>query len=556
MQDLLKKTLFSTRLMAVLFLIFATAMAFGTFIESWYSTETARIWIYNAWWFEAIMAFFLINFIGNIKRYKLLRREKWAVLTLHLSWILIIIGAFITRYISYEGMMPIREGSTENVFYSDKTFLTALVDGEIDGNPIRKTSQSELIVTPEAINTNLPWDLDYNGQDFRIAYVDFIQGAKRAIVPDANGEEYLKIVESSGGNRHDHYLKNGTVTSIHNVLFALNKQTEGAVNIYTSDSLYQLQSPFAGGFMRMADQLSGEVTADSIQPLYLRSLYNIAGMQFVIPDPLITGKYDVVPLPENEKTEVSQDALVVEISSNGEKAQASLLGGKGTATYSDKIRVGGLDFTLSYGSRVYELPFSIRLNDFIAEKYPGTEKGYSSFMSRISVNDERSFDYDIYMNHVLDHKGYRFFQASFDPDEKGTVLSVNHDLWGTWITYIGYFLLYIGLLGIMFYGKTRFKELAKTLDKLKRKKAALTTIALLFLAFPAQAQEELTEGEHVHSAKQPSQEEVDSLILKTVVPKEHAALFGELIIQDDEGRMKPINTFASELLRKLSFRDT
>ena len=106
--------------MAVLFLVMAVAMAFGTFIESWYSTATARIWIYNAWWFEVIMVFFMINFIGNIKRYNLLRKEKWPVLLLHLSWILIIIGAFITRYISYEGMMPIREGATEKVFYSDK----------------------------------------------------------------------------------------------------------------------------------------------------------------------------------------------------------------------------------------------------------------------------------------------------------------------------------------------------------------------------------------------------------------------------------------------------
>ena len=52
----LGRLLFSTRLMAVLFLVMAVAMAFGTFIESWYSTETARIWIYNAWWFEVIMA--------------------------------------------------------------------------------------------------------------------------------------------------------------------------------------------------------------------------------------------------------------------------------------------------------------------------------------------------------------------------------------------------------------------------------------------------------------------------------------------------------------------
>ena len=61
--------------MAMLFLTFAIAMATGTFIESKYNTDTARIWIYNAWWFEGIMLVFMINFIGNIKRYKLWRKE-------------------------------------------------------------------------------------------------------------------------------------------------------------------------------------------------------------------------------------------------------------------------------------------------------------------------------------------------------------------------------------------------------------------------------------------------------------------------------------------------
>ncbi|MGB5435772.1 MAG: cytochrome C biogenesis protein, partial [Maribacter sp.] len=184
MKDLFKKIFFSTRLMAVLFIAFATAMAFGTFIESWYSTETARIWIYNATWFELIMVFFVINFVGNIFKYKLLRKEKWPVLLLHLSWILIILGAFVTRYISFEGMMPIREGSSESVFYSDKTFLTVKMDGEIDGEPRRKILEDDLIVTPEALKSNLPWHVDFNGQPVTIAYVDFIKGAKRGLVPD------------------------------------------------------------------------------------------------------------------------------------------------------------------------------------------------------------------------------------------------------------------------------------------------------------------------------------------------------------------------------------
>jgi cytochrome c biogenesis protein ResB len=110
--------------MALLFIGFAVAMAAGTFIESKYNTDTARILVYNAWWFEAIMLFFVINFIGNIKRYQLYKKEKWVTLLMHLSWIFIIVGAFITRYISYEGMMPIRENTSSNQVFSDKNYLT------------------------------------------------------------------------------------------------------------------------------------------------------------------------------------------------------------------------------------------------------------------------------------------------------------------------------------------------------------------------------------------------------------------------------------------------
>ncbi|MEX0314175.1 MAG: cytochrome c biogenesis protein ResB, partial [Allomuricauda sp.] len=555
MLEKLSKILFSTRLMAVLFLIFATAMAFGTFVESWYSTETARIYIYNATWFEVIMVFFAINFVGNIFRYQLLSWKKWPVLVLHLSWILIIVGAFVTRYISYEGIMPIREGNIENRFYSDKTYLTVFVDGEIEGEIKRKVLEDDLIVTSEGMRSSLPWKSDFNGQTFTISYNDFIEGAKEGLVEDENGREYLKIVEAGDGQRHEHYLENGKVASIHNVLFALNKETSGAINIFFDGDGYKIKSPFSGAFMRMADQFQGEVANDSLQPLQLRSLYTMAGMQFVIPESMVKGSYGVVKVPENEITEATQDALVVSISTNGETVQQKLLGGKGSANFSDKIKVGGLDFSLSYGSKVYELPFAIQLNDFIAEKYPGTQTGYASFMSKITVDDERSFDYDIYMNHVLDHKGYRFFQSGFDPDEKGTILSVNHDFWGTWITYIGYFLLYIGLMGIMFFGKTRFRDLQQALIKVKAKKAALSVLLLLLTTNIAFAQEDTVDTDHGH-ADLPTKAQVDSIIKSSVVSNEHAEKFGALVIQDEGGRMKPIHTFASEVLRKLSGNDT
>jgi cytochrome c-type biogenesis protein CcsB len=366
-------------------------------------------------------------------------------------------------------------------------------------------------------------------------------------------------VEAGGGNRHDHYLEEGQVSNIHNVLFSFNREVPGAVNITRTDSSLTIQSPFEGSFMRMADQLSGGVVADSVQPLMLRSLYSIGAMQFVMPELPLKGRHDVIPIPEEEQTENDQDALIIDIRSGEDRLQLPLLGSKGRAQYSEPIELGGLRFRASYGSKIYELPFSIQLNDFIAEKYPGTEKGYSSFMSKITVKDsiaeDRPFDYDIYMNHVLDHQGYRFFQASFSPDEKGTVLSVNHDFWGTWITYIGYFLLYAGLLGILFAGKTRFKDLARKLEKLKRKKASLTIVLLLLMQTLSAQEVPTAADDHQHNAL-PTQEMVDSLIMASVVPEQQAERFGHLVIQDEGGRMKPINTFASELLRKLSFKNS
>ena len=545
MKDFLNKVLFSTRLTALLFVSFATAMAFGTFIESWYSTDTAKIWIYNAWWFELLMVLMAVNFAGNIFKYRLLQKDKWAVLLLHLSFILILLGAFVTRYIGFEGVMPIREGDATQFFLSEKTYLTVFVDGEIDGTPRRKKLEDAVLLS-EHVNNNFQWKNDFNGQEFTLSYVDFIEGATEGLVLDENGERYLKIVEAGDGNRHDHYLKEGDIANIHNILFTLNRPQQGAINIRFEEGMYTIESPFSGQFMRMADQFQGNLTADEISPLELRSLYTLPNFQFVIPEPALRGRFDIVKA--DPQSGVQQNALLLEVSSMGEASKVTLLGGKGFTADPKKISVGGLDFYLQYGSLPLELPFSIRLNDFIAEKYPGTEKSYASFMSKITVEESPPFDYDIYMNHILDHKGYRFFQASFDPDEKGTILSVNHDWWGTWITYIGYFLLYLSMIGIFFIGKTRFKELAKTLDKIQKQKKKLALMLLLISTTFAQGQ--LIEQPHRNTI------DFDSIIQADAFSKEHAEMFGSLIIQDAGGRMKPANTFSSELLRKVSKSDT
>ncbi len=573
MQKKIASILFSTRLTAILFLAFAVAMAIGTFLDRASQTSPtpySRTLIYEAWWFEAIMVFFVINFVGNIFRFRLYKKAKWATLTLHLAFILILVGAGVTRYIGYEGMMPIREGATKSTFLSSETYLEVFIDGDyqIDGVTQRRIVGLKELDLSERLNNRFKIKTDYNKQPVTITYKEFISNAKEDFIAGDEGEAYLKIVESGGGAGHEHWIKRGQVANIHNVLFALDHPTPGAVNISSGEESYGIKAPFDGYYMNMAElraagvdptrlkgskfqdamqQFQKPFVRDSLQTLELRALYNVGGMQFVFPQPIVNGRYGPVKVALPEKT--NQDALIVEVASMGETRTVELMGGQFVVTDPKPVDIAGLKVYLSYGAKKLKLPFSLTLNDFIADKYPGTDKGYSAFRSKLTVNNSETdfYDYDVFMNNVLDHKGYRFFQASFDQDEKGTVLSVNHDFWGTWITYIGYFALYFGLMAILFDRNTRFADLRRMLDKVKHKKSKLTTIIVLLFSLSGLAQD----GKHTQRA---TPQQVDSLVVASSISKEHAAKFGRLVVQDN-GRMKPMNTFASELLRKVSGKD-
>ena len=555
MQEKIAKILFSTRLTAFLFIAFAAAMAAGTFMDAGQDTSPTpytRNLIYNAWWFEAIMVFFIINFTGNIFRFRLYKKEKWATFILHISFIFILLGAFVTRYMSFEGMMAIREGESENTFLSQKTYITTYIDGDfvVNGVTQRRVLESEVDFSGRLEN-DFEIKTEYNKAPITVELEKFIKGAEEDIIPNENGEEYLKMVE--GG--HNHFLKVGEVQSIHNVLFALNKPTQGAINIMFQGDSLNIESPFEGEYMTMATQAKGRLEKDSIQPLILRSLYNIQGnIQIVFPKPVVKGIFDIVQKPQILRNDA--DGVVLKVSANGDTKRIGLLGGKGTNSAFKSIKVGGLDFAFKYGSKVLDLPFSIKLNDFEAERYPGTEKGYSAYSSEVTVldKDKGDYDYKIFMNNILDHGGYRFFQSSFDPDEKGTILSVNHDYWGTLLTYIGYFMLYFGLMAILFSKFSRFGDLKRQLEKVKNKKTKLITVLVLCFGLNGFAQQHFEGDGHNHS--KPTKTQIDSVLKANITPKEHADEFGHLVIQDLSGRMMPVNTYASEMLRKLSKSDT
>ena len=112
-----------------------------------------------------------------------------------------------------------------------------------------------------------------------------------------------------------------------------------------------------------------------------------------------------------------------------------------------------------------KLPFTLQLKEFKIEYYPGSHDP-SDYISKIILVDSRNdseTEYTISMNNILKYDGYRFYQSSYDDDLHGSVLAVSHDPWGVTITYIGYILLLLSLVGFFFQKNSGFRNALKRL---------------------------------------------------------------------------------------------
>lgn len=204
---------------------------------------------------------------------------------------------------------------------------------------------------------------------------------------------------------------------------------------------------------------------------------------------------------------------------------------------SDRIAIRTSDQTI-----YHTLPFSVELVNFTLTRYPGSASP-SAYESELLVHvDGQSRQARVFMNNVLDVKGYRFFQASYDQDEQGTILSVNRDVAGRNITYTGYAILVIGLILCLVGKKSRFMRLGHQLKELRGSSATAVFLSFFFLSF------------FTLNAQDTSTSMMDA-VQKYIINPEHAAKFGALPIQSGRGRMLPINTFSSEVLRKLHKSD-
>ena len=194
---------FSTKLTGVLLIIFAIAMATATFIENDFGTQTSKALIYNAKWFEVVILLLGINFIGNIPKYNMFSYQKAPILMLHLAFIVIILGAGITRYRGYEALVTIKEKESTNTILSIDSFLQLQIANE----KFQKNYTPKPLLMSKIGFNSINENYQFENQKVNIKLKKYVPNAGYQLLPTQNGSDYLHLVVSKNDQRKDFYIK-------------------------------------------------------------------------------------------------------------------------------------------------------------------------------------------------------------------------------------------------------------------------------------------------------------------------------------------------------------
>lgn len=111
----------------------------------------------------------------------------------------------------------------------------------------------------------------------------------------------------------------------------------------------------------------------------------------------------------------------------------------------------------------HELPFTVKLDDFVIDTYPGTHMP-SGFASQVQVTDRdtgKTFPARIWMNNELHHRGFALYQSSYQQQggREMTILSVSKDP-GQPIAFAGFITLVAGMILVLAtrISQTRMRE--------------------------------------------------------------------------------------------------
>ncbi|EPN5612826.1 cytochrome c biogenesis protein CcsA [Campylobacter jejuni] len=573
------KSIGDLKVSVVLFLLFALFCALATFIESAYGTPTAWAMVYDTFWFEYIQLLLGINLLCGMFRYKMFGLKKLPLMIFHISFLFILVGSAMTRYAGFEGILPIREHTQNSLIESSKTSLriSAIKDGE------RYSAVNDRYIGNLPFANSFKLKLNLGDDQAVLKYKDLILNAHYTYKENNNSDPLLVLMLSQKGSQGvDVKFEKGEVKNIEGVNFAFMNDNVKApfvkidenLTLSSSENLHFL-SMLDGqnldlkigekanakerrlyeindiGFVVKAASLHAQETLEgSNRPqdesfwLWFKSAWLEVGRTMLIStfgepqnwkNSLLLHFKDFALSNENKNLELTgSNALKLELSYKNESKEFYIF------EYNKPIMIelAGQKFFISWALSYEQLPFDIYLRDFVLDRYPGSMSP-ASYASEITVkNNNENFDYRIFMNNVLDYDGYRFYQSSYDQDEKGTVLSVNKDP-GKIPTYIGYFLLCLGMFMNFLNPHSRFRTLARLINKDTLKHASVI-IFILLLSFGS----EKTFAQDLNSTL-------------PAVNTNHAKALATLIVQKSaDGRMVPFDTLSREILEKIHQSDS
>ena len=525
--DRIVNFLTSRQLMGALFILLAVVLAIATFLENDFGYNAARAMVYNTWWFELIFLLMAVNMFGNLFAFNLWRWSKAPVLLFHLSFFIILVGAAITRYTGYEGSMPIREGETSNTIYTSQSYVS--VD-------VRDAEGQKVLHEPVFLSPATPHEfsqkVNINEKTYRIKSTRFTPDATLRPVRAEGGDPLAGILVASTQGRREHFLSPGEQITIDNLTIHFGESDFKKPDVQiTRNGASGLQvtamHPMKKG--TMGSSAENTIPAGQTTAFSQGTLLTAKNTRFALSRYWPEADYRPAQMPDQPGSSLPD---IVTFALEGEDTTDELYvsGRKGEVGQPEVLTVNGGQIRVRYGSLPLDLPFSIRLNDFELERYPGSESpsSYASEVTLIDPQNDVKMDYRIFMNNILNYGGYRFYQSSYDRDEKGTILSVNHDFWGTFITYLGYFLMTVGMFWSLGAPNTRFRQLIRKTGKIYQQRKGWTTALLLLMAVPLLSQD---------MPPQPDKEVAEAL--------------GELWVQDKGGRIKPLNTTHQEIMIKL-----
>jgi cytochrome c-type biogenesis protein CcsB len=522
------KLLFSPIFTGVLFFIFAVAMAVATFIENDFGAAAARQAVYGAKWFELIFLLMIINLAGQIFIFRLYQRKKLTIMLFHLSFLVMIIGAAVTRYTGYEGTMHIREGQAADKVTGDTRYMGVTVTDN-SGKELYSSS-SKLEITGTSLG-NFYREPKINGQKYSVHYSRFIPNAVETIVDSPENNPVAALLVTSGmANRQLLLLAPGDIHDLNGFRIGFINDPSLDMEISSTGEGFAMKSRSEVTVSGMTTGGEGVIPADSLYPLREMNIYNTGSVR-IVPQKLSRSGRIVPVMNEDANSRTGQDAFEMEISGNGETRKVYLYNIYGGPRTFAETTIGDLRFELFYGPEVITLPFVIKLEDFVLDRYPGSTSpsGYKSNVVLIDPSKGIEEPYEIFMNNILKYEGYRFYQSSYDQDEKGTILSVNHDMAGMLITYAGYALLILFILLSLVNPSSLLWRSSAGMWRNSSKKV-LTSLFVMIVS-------------------------CSSLIAnpsKTVIDKEQAEEFGTILIQDQKGRTKPLYTLSTDILRKIN----